>query len=164
METTVKSTGSKRVMRQIFISFAVLTVVMVSCRPSAEERGEKMLRQIESAYQQGQYDEALVLINSLRRDYPKAFNARKKALRIYQNAVLKKAQKDLAHTDTFLERINKEYEQARIQAEAAKQVGTATAQQLSDVTRLRMLRDSLQVRFDTQVARIRFIHKKQKEN
>ena len=164
METTVKSTGSKRVMRQIFISFAVLTVVMVSCRPSAEERGEKMLRQIESAYQQGQYDEALVLINSLRRDYPKAFNARKKALRIYQNAVLKKAQKDLMHTDTFLQRVNKEYEQARIQAEAAKQVGTATAQQLSDVTRLRILRDSLQVRFDTQVARIRFIHKKQKEN
>ncbi|QYR11278.1 hypothetical protein [Prevotella sp. Rep29] len=151
-------------MKQILISFAVLTVMMVSCRPSAEERGEKMLRQIESAYQQGQYDEALVLINSLRRDYPKAFNARKKALRIYQNAVLKKAQKDLMHTDTFLQRVNKEYEQARIQAEAAKQVGTATAQQLSDVTRLRILRDSLQVRFDTQVARIRFIHKKQKEN
>lgn len=151
-------------MKQILISFAILTVMMVSCRPSAEERGEKMLRQIESAYQQGQYDEALVLINSLRRDYPKAVNARKKALRIYQNAVLKKAQKDLAHTDTFLERINKEYEQARTRAEAAKQVGTATAQQLSDVTRLRILRDSLQVRFDTQVARIRFIHKKQKEN
>ena len=152
-------------MKKLIFTFITVGIWgLCACSPSAEERGEKMLQQIEHAYQQGKYDEALVLIQTLRKDYPKAVNARKKALVIYQNAVLKKAQADLEQTDKQLQRVSSEYEQKRAQAETAKQAGTATAQQLSNVTRLRILRDSLQVRFDTQVARIRFIHKKQKEN
>ena len=153
-----------RMKREILTFIVVGTLTIWGCKPSAEERGGKMLQQIELAYQQGKYDEALVLINSLRKDYPKAFNARKKALVVYQNIVLKKAQDDIALTDKQLQRVSQEYEAARRQSEEAKNKGLATAAQLSSVTRLRMLRDSLQVRFDTQVARIRFIHKKQKEN
>ena len=39
-----------------------------------------------------------------------------------------------------------------------------TAEELNTLTLMRMKRDSLQTAFDTQCAKIKYIHRKQKEN
>ena len=48
----------------------------------------------------------------------------------------------------------------RQQVEALKATGEATAAQLTQLTRMRMLRDSLQTVFDVECAKIRYIKKK----
>ena len=88
---------------------------------------------------------------------------RKEALRLFQDASLKMAQADLAQTDSLLQAANAQYEAANRRATANRQALRATEAELHHVNELRKVRDSLQVRFDMQCAKIKYIHKKQKE-
>lgn len=138
-------------------------VFCVCCGNSVEQRADDLLQQANGLFKEGKCEEALAIIDSLRKTYPEAIMARKQALRLYQDVELARAQKDLEKVDSELAQAKDKYEQLRIEAEKSKVEGKATAEQLTNLTYMRIKRDSLQTRFDMQCAKIKYIHKKQKE-
>lgn len=138
-------------------------VLCVCCGNSAEQRADDLLKQANGLFEEGKCDEALNIIDSLRKMYPEAVMARKQALKLYQDVELARARKDLEKVDGELAQAKEKYEQMRIEAENSKAEGKATAGQLTSLTYMRIKRDSLQTRFDMQCAKIKYIHKKQKE-
>lgn len=131
-----------------YILTIILATLLVGCSESDEQKAERMLAQIDSLYEKGQYKEALDSIVSLRSTYPSAINIRKKALRIWQNASLKIAQKDVAQTDLQLQ-------------ETLRMIESET--DLRKANMLRMRRDSLQARYDAMCGVVKMIHMRQKE-
>lgn len=148
-------------MMKLFFVFAIM--LLFSCGKSADKHAELLLNKIKSEYNGGKYEEALRDIDSLRQKYPKAIAARKEALKIHQDSELKLSQKEIAALDTALIRLNSEYEKLKNAAEVHKLKGCATREELAQVLKTRMLRDSLQVRFDVLVAKIKYINKRKKE-
>lgn len=131
-----------------YILTIILAAVLVGCSESDEQKAERMLAQIDSLYEKGQYKEVLDSIVSLRTTYPSAINIRKKALRIWQNASLKMAQKDVAQTDVLLQ-------------ETLRMIESET--DLRKANMLRMRRDSLQARYEAMCGVVKMIHMRQKE-
>lgn len=131
-----------------YILTIILAAVLVGCSESDEQKAERMLAQIDSLYEKGQYKEVLDSIVSLRTTYPSAINIRKKALRIWQNASLKIAQKDVAQTDVLLQ-------------ETLRMIESET--DLRKANMLRMRRDSLQARYEAMCEVVKMIHMRQKE-
>ena len=114
-------------------------------------------------FEQKQYDAALLSLDSLRRAYPKAIEARKQAITLKQNIELARAEAELATIDQALQKAKADYEQLKKTSEAHHRQGIATADELTRTTQMRMYRDSLQVQFDVQCAKIKYIHKRQKQ-
>lgn len=131
-----------------YILTIILATLLVGCSESDEQKAERMLAQIDSLYEKGQYKEVLDSIVSLRATYPSAINIRKKALRIWQNASLKIAQKDVAQTDVLLQ-------------ETLRMIDSET--DLRKANMLRMRRDSLQARYEAMCGVVKMIHMRQKE-
>lgn len=131
-----------------YILTIILAAVLVGCSESDEQKAERMLAQIDSLYEKGQYKEVLDSIVSLRTTYPSAINIRKKALRIWLNASLKIAQKDVAQTDVLLQ-------------ETLRMIESET--DLRKANMLRMRRDSLQARYEAICGVVKMIHMRQKE-
>ena len=131
-----------------YILTIILAAVLVGCSESDEQKAERMLAQIDSLYEKVQYKEVLDSIVSLRTTYPSAINIRKKALRIWQNASLKMAQKDVAQTDVLLQ-------------ETLRMIESET--DLRKANMLRMRRDSLQARYEAMCGVVKMIHMRQKE-
>ena len=77
-----------------------------------------------------------------------------------QDSTLTASQKEIQRLDSLLQQVKSEYEQKRRAAEAAHEAGTGTEEQFGEVNRLRQLRDSLQVRFDTECAKIRYVKRR----
>lgn len=142
----------------------VVAVVLAACGDSrAQREADALLEQANECFQRGEYDEALHTIDSLRKVYPNALETRKKALTLYQNVALKQAQEDLAHTDSMMQAVNHDYTYQKMKVEKDKKELRATAEELTMLTRTKMKLDSLKVRFDMQCAKIKYIHKRQKE-
>ena len=114
-------------------------------------------------FEAGAYQQALSTIDSLRHVYPNAIDTRKKALRLYQEIELKRTQEELARTDSLLQLINHDYAYQQTKVEKDKAALCATPEELTMLTRTRMKRDSLRTQCETLGAKIRYIHKKQKE-
>ena len=76
---------------------------LVACAPTEDEKAQPTLDNIEKLYAEGKYAATLDSITSLRERFPMAVEARKKALKIWQDASLKMAQKDVAETDIKLQ-------------------------------------------------------------
>ncbi len=93
----------------------------------------------------------------------KKIKARRVALKHHQDSALQASQKDVEELDKELQRVNAEYSRMKSAAEAAHAAGTATAEQLTRVTQMRMHRDSLQVQFDVMCAKIRYINKRKQQ-
>ena len=88
---------------------------------------------------------------------------RKAALTARQDSALRAAQAELAIVDSALEATKNTYDTMKKEVEAHRADLTATEDELRTLNLLRQHRDSLQVRFDVLCAKIRYIHKKQKE-
>lgn len=88
---------------------------------------------------------------------------RKEALIHKQDSVLKASQKEVEELDKEIQIVNRKYNQMKHEAQVAHDAGTATAEQLRSVTRMRMHRDSLKTRFDMLCAKIKYIRKRQSE-
>ena len=88
---------------------------------------------------------------------------RKEALVHKQDSVLKTSQKEVEELDKEIQTVNRKYNQMKHEAQVAHDAGTATAEQLREVTRMRMHRDSLKTRFDMLCAKIKYIRKRQSE-
>lgn len=121
---------------------------LASCQPSADEKAAPLMHRIDSLYQRQAYTETLNAIRQLRDRHPQALKSRQRALHIWQEASLRLAQADIARTDSAL--------QATIRAyEAETRIGPKN--------RLRVRRDSLQVRYDALCGIVRVIHRKTKK-
>lgn len=130
---------------------------------SDEEKANKLLDEATQQMEKGEYAQALVTIDSLRKTFPNNVEARKKALTIYQQSSLKQAQADLAHTDSLLSIVSDEYNKlkAKVDGDRTEMKATYEDTQRLNTTKARL--DSLKVRFDMECAKIKYIHKKQKE-
>ena len=74
-------------------------MLLSACSQSEDDKAKPLLARIDSLYNSGNYRATLDSIVRLREHYPQAIEARKAALRIWQNASLKLAQADVASTD-----------------------------------------------------------------
>ena len=145
--------------------FIVLTVfLIVSCGgDNTQKQAEQLLSEATNAYEAGRYDETRVLIDSLRKLCPNAIDVRKKALKLQQEMELKKAQAELAKTDSLLQAVQHDYDYQQTKVEKDKAALRATPEELTMLTRTRMRRDSLRTQCEVFGGKIRYIHKKQKE-
>ena len=141
----------------------LISAVWVACGDDTQKQAEKMLQKADQLFEQRQYDRALIVIDSLRKVHPNAIDTRKRALKLYQDIELKRSQEELALIDSALQAVNHDYEYQKQKVEKDKQELRATAEELTMLTKTRVTRDSLQTRFDVLCAKIRYIHKKQKE-
>ena len=148
-------------MKQIL--WILLAAVLVACGNSTQKEAEQLYKQANALFEQQQYDRALMSLDSLRKVYPNSVDVRKKALKLRQSIELKRAQDELALVDSMLQAVSHDYRYQQQKVEKDKQELRATAEELTMLTRTRMRRDSLQTRFDVLCAKIRYIHKKQKE-
>jgi hypothetical protein len=138
-------------------------LLLTACQDSTQQQAEGMLQRAGQLFDEQQYDRALIVIDSLRKVYPGAIETRKQALRLQQNIELKRSQEELALVDSALQAVKHDYEYQKQKVEKDKQELRATAEELTMLTKTRVRRDSLQTRFDVLCAKIRYIHKKQKE-
>lgn len=102
--------------------------------------------------------------NSRHQQLQQQIEQRKQALQHKQDSTLTAAQAEIQRLDTLLQRVSRKYEQKRRAAEIAHEAGTGTEEMFAEVNSLRQLRDSLQVRFDTECAKIRYVRLVQKKN
>ena len=137
--------------------------MLVACGKSPQEQAALLAEQASKLCEEGQFDKARALIDSLRRTYPDNVEARKTALRLHQQVELKAAQEELLRADSLLVLANRELETLQKQVDAHKATLTATADELTLLTMTRMRRDSIRTLYETLGAKIRYIRKKQKE-
>lgn len=149
-------------MKCLIFSLAVV-LMLVACGKSPQEQVALLAEQASTLCEEGQFDKARTLIDSLRYTYPNNVEARKAALRLHQQVELKAAQEDLLRADSLLVLANRELETLQKQVDAHKATLTATAEELTLLTMTRMRRDSIRTLYETLGAKIRYIRKKQKE-
>ena len=150
-------------MRRLVLSATALLMLWSCGGNEAQKQAEERLEKAGVCFEQGQYDEALTVIDSLRKIFPSAIDTRKKALKLYQNIELKKTQQELAVTDSLLQAVNHDYAYQQEKVERDKAALRATPEELTMLTLTRMKRDSLRTQTEVLGAKIRYIHKKQKE-
>lgn len=144
------------------ITFAL--TIFTGCKGNHKsEKAEWMLEQAQTLFKNKHYQEALLTIDSLRHAYPNELTIRQKALTLYQNIALEQAQINLSKIDSALQSTQKEFLQMEKQVAAHKAALKANANELNKLTTTRMKRDSLQVKFDVECAKIKYIHKRQKQ-
>ena len=121
----------------------IFTVALcIACGQTDEERAGEAIARIETLYYNKEYRQALDSIKTLRKRYPKAINARKKALEFWQKASLRITQNDIAHTDSALQAVQRQI------AQYGNRVYPAA---------LRIKHDSLQIRYDVLCSTVRVI-------
>ena len=146
------------------IPLMVGLLTLSACDNSVQQAAETLLNEAGQHFTDGDYDVALAKIDSLRKLYPNAVETRRKALALYQSISLKQAQDDLAHTDSILQVVTHDYNYQKTKVEKDRAELRATAEELLMLNTTKAKLDSLKVRFDMQCAKIKYIHKKQKEN
>ena len=150
-------------MRRLFLSTMALLMLWSCGENEAQKQAEAMLEKAGTCFEQGQYNQALIVIDSLRKVYPNAIDTRKKALKLYQDIELKKTQQELLVTDSLLQAVNHDYAYQQEKVERDKAALRATPEELTMLTLTRIKRDSLRTQTEVLGAKIRYIHKKQKE-
>jgi len=150
-------------MRRIFFILSSVILLTACNGNSKQQEAEDLLTQANTLFEQRRYVEARACIDSLRRVYPNAIDTRRKALRLYQEIELKHAQDELATTDSLLQQVQHDYDYQQAKVEKDKAELRATPEELTMLTKTRMKRDSLRTQCETLGAKIRYIHKKQKE-
>lgn len=152
-----------RNMTAIFALIAML--LLASCGGnSIDKKAGELLNEAQAEFEGGEYTKAISTIDSLRKKFPKAIEARKKALSLYQQVELKRAELRVQDADTVLQRVEQEYQKMKATVDGLKSKGAATVDQLRSVNLLRVKRDSLKTIFDVECAKIKYIKKRMEEN
>ena len=81
--------------------FTFIVILFCGCTKTEDEKAQTLLAQIDSLYNKGNYSAALDSITQLRERFPKAVEARKHALKVWQDASLKMAQERCGKKPTF---------------------------------------------------------------
>ena len=145
------------------VAILMLAILLTACQDAKQQEAARMLERAGQLFDEQRYDRALIVIDSLRKTYPGAIETRKQALRLQQNIELKRSQEELSRVDSMLQAVKHDYEYQKQKVEKDKQELRATPEELTMLTKTRVRRDSLQTCFDVLCAKIRYIHKKQKE-
>ena len=135
-------------MRKITAVLVTILFALVSCQVSQDEQAAPLATQIDSLCHAGRYQAALDSIRTLRARYPKAVNARRKALKLWQEASLKLTQADIARTDSALQRAIEAFNNAK---------------NIRERNLIGIRKDSLQIRYEALCGTVRVIHKRQQE-
>ena len=106
---------------------------------------------------------ALLAVTACGNSRREEIEQRREALKHKQDSSLQAAQQELAIVDSTLEAVKVEFQQKQAEVDAHKAALQATEQELTDLTLLRMKRDSLKVQWDLLGAKIKYIRQKQKE-
>ncbi len=146
----------------VVILAAVLTF-LVSCSNNAERKAARILDEAQAEFDSGEYVKALTSIDSLRKNYPKAIETRKSALKLYQKIELRRAQDEVETADKALQNANKDYETMKSHIDSLKDAGNMTVVQLRSFNSIKARRDSLQNVFDVECAKIKYIKVKMAE-
>lgn len=151
---------SLQVLRLAFcVTFS--TVLLTGCEKNPEAK--QLLKEIQADYEAGNYQRVIYSIDSMRHYYPDAVEERREALEFHQEASLKMAQANLAEVDSALQAAIRQFDEMKPQVEAHRKACTATKEELQQFNELRAYRDSLQGVFNLECAKIKYIHKRQKE-
>lgn len=86
------------------------TLVLASCGNDAEKKANERLSTARTAFEQGDYNEAKLQIDSIKILYPKAFDARREGISLMQQIELKEQQQSLVYLDSILQTKQKEFE------------------------------------------------------
>ena len=86
------------------------TLVLASCGNDAEKKANVRLTTARTAFEQGDYNEAKLQIDSIKILYPKAFEARREGISLMQQIELKEQQQSLVYLDSILQTKQKEFE------------------------------------------------------
>ena len=86
------------------------TLVLASCGNDAEKKANERLTTARTAFEQGDYNEAKLQIDSIKILYPKAFDARREGISLVQQIELKEQQQSLVYLDSILQTKQKEFE------------------------------------------------------
>ena len=86
------------------------TLVLASCGNDAEKKANERLTTARTAFEQGDYNEAKLQIDSIKILYPKAFDARREGISLMQQIELKEQQQSLDYLDSILQTKQKEFE------------------------------------------------------
>ena len=73
-----------------------------ACSDGGEKKAQQFLKQAEQSLAAAQFSEAKLQIDSIRILYPKAFEARKKGIKLMQQIDLKEQQRNVAYLDSML--------------------------------------------------------------
>ena len=137
-------------MKKMMLTMAlVLAFAACTQRTTEDDKAAQLLEKIETLNREGAYAAALDSITSLRQQFPRAVNARRRALEIWQEASLKMTQDDIGRTDSALQTVTRQME-AETNIYKRNMLGVK--------------RDSLQARYEGLIGTVRVIHKKMEEN
>ena len=150
-------------MKRQLIIYISASLLVTACGETPQEQAAQLAEKAAIYCEEGRLTEARFLIDSLRHTYPDIVEARKAALKLHQDVELKIAQQELARTDSMLVLANRELEARQQQADAHKTALKATAEELTQLTKTRMRRDSIRTQYEALGMKIRYIRKKQRE-
>ena len=91
------------------ILLACLCCTLFSCEDVEKKAGEK-LQAAREAFELGNYNEAKILIDSIKMLYPKAFETRRAGIGLMQEAELKEQEKSLVYLDSMLQAKQKDFD------------------------------------------------------
>ena len=159
---TKTTSKTMRYRNMIYVALAVTALTLPACSDTKKEEARAILNQAKEQFGKGNFDRTLELIDSLRHSHPEAIEERKEALTLFQDASEKLAQQQIVATDKQLQNAIQEYDRLWAIAEKRREDGYATPEELTALTKLKLKKDSLQARFDTQCATVRMIREKRK--
>ncbi|MCD8288400.1 MAG: hypothetical protein LUC26_00580 [Prevotella sp.] len=135
-------------MKQLFniLALAIVVTTLAACAKNTDEqRAQQMIDAIEQSLEQGDYRAALDSIVILRDRFPKAVDARKRAITLWDDASLMQAEADAARLDSLVNATLDSIEKAPT---------------LLEQNKLRNRRDSLRARYDAAVGLAKIIRDK----
>ena len=88
-------------MKKSKLIIAGLALVLAGCSQD-EQKAADLLQRAEASFVEGNYSEAKLQIDSVKVLYPKAFDARKAAIKLMQRVDLEEQQRSLAYLDSVL--------------------------------------------------------------
>ena len=135
----------------------------VSCGNDSHKQAQALLEEASQLYDNRHYDKALATIDSLRKVFPNSVEVRKKALTLHQRISLSQAQDELARVDSMLQEVTKDYNYQKMKVDKDRANLCASVEELRMFNRTKARMDSLKVAFDTQCAKIKYIHRMQKK-
>ena len=91
------------------ILLACLCCTLFSCEDVEKKAGEK-LQAAREAFELGNYNEAKILIDSIKMLYPKAFETRRAGIGLMQEVELKEKEKSLVYLDSMLQAKQKDFD------------------------------------------------------
>ena len=96
-------------MRKLGI-LALSLLLLSACDDGGEKKAQVLLEDAKVALAKEDFNEAKIILDSVKTLYPKAFNARKERIRLMQQVDLKEQQKSLIFLDSMLQIKQKEFE------------------------------------------------------